>query len=115
MKWIKSLPWETEASGSSSLSVYHSGGLTLESWFDVVLRAKILETDSWLQIPALIFQPSVALGKLLNIFVLHFLYLEKWGNFPGGPMIKTSPSNARGTSSIPACRAKISHASQAQS
>ena len=63
-----------------SFCVYHSGGITLDSWFDVVLKAKILDPISWVQIPAVIFQPSVALDKSLNILVLHFLYLEKWGN-----------------------------------
>lgn len=44
MKWIKSQPWETEArEEAQSFCVYHSGGLTLDSWFDVVLKAKILE------------------------------------------------------------------------
>ena len=31
-------------------------------------------------------------------------------DFPGGPEVKTSPSNAWGTGSIPSWEAKISHA-----
>ena len=37
---------------------------------------------------------------------------ELLGDFPGGPVFKTSPSNAEGTGSIPGQRAKIPHASQ---
>ena len=33
------------------------------------------------------------------------------GDFPGGPMVKTSPSNAGGAGSIPGQGAKIPHAS----
>ena len=33
-------------------------------------------------------------------------------DFPGGPVVKTSPSNAGGAGSIPGQRAKIPHASQ---
>ena len=33
-----------------------------------------------------------------------------FGDFPGGPMVKTSPSNVGGAGSIPAWRAKIPHA-----
>ena len=33
-----------------------------------------------------------------------------WGNFPGGPVIKTLPSNARGMGLNPGWRAKIPHA-----
>ena len=36
---------------------------------------------------------------------------KSW-DFSGGPMVKTSPSNAGGVGSIPAWRAKIPHASQ---
>ena len=41
-------------------------------------------------------------------------YSEEWDlrDFPGGPVIKTSPSNARGMGSIPGQGAKISHSSQ---
>ena len=34
------------------------------------------------------------------------------GDFPGGPVVKTSPSNAEGMGSIPGQGAKIPHASQ---
>ena len=34
------------------------------------------------------------------------------GNFPGGPVVKTSPSNAEGMGSIPGQGAKIPYASQ---
>ena len=34
------------------------------------------------------------------------------GNFPGGPVVKTSPSNASGVGLIPGQGAKILHASQ---
>ena len=34
------------------------------------------------------------------------------GDFPGGPVVKTSPSNAGGVGSIPVRGAKILHASQ---
>ena len=37
---------------------------------------------------------------------------HKPGDFSGGPVAKTSPSNARGVGSIPGQRAKIPHASQ---
>ena len=33
-------------------------------------------------------------------------------DFPGGPVVKTSPSNAAGTDSIPGRGAKILHASK---
>ena len=33
------------------------------------------------------------------------------GDFPGGPVVKTLPSNAEGTGSIPGWEAKILHAS----
>ena len=33
-------------------------------------------------------------------------------DFPGGPVVKTSPSKAGGTGLIPGQRAKIPHASQ---
>ena len=33
-------------------------------------------------------------------------------DFPGGPVVKTSPSNAEGKSSVPGQRAKIPHASR---
>ena len=33
-------------------------------------------------------------------------------DFPGGPVVKTSPSNAGDTGSIPGQGAKIAHASQ---
>ena len=40
-------------------------------------------------------------------------YEEKDGrDFPGGPMVKTSPSNAAGASSISNWKAKIPYASQ---
>jgi len=34
------------------------------------------------------------------------------GHFPGGPVVKTLPSNAQGVGSIPAWEAKIPHALQ---
>ena len=34
------------------------------------------------------------------------------GDFPGGPVVKTLPSNAGGAGSIPGQEAKIPHASQ---
>ena len=34
------------------------------------------------------------------------------GDFPGGPVVKTLPSNTEGTGSIPGWEAKILHASQ---
>ena len=34
-----------------------------------------------------------------------------WGDFPGGPVVKTLPSNAGGVGSIPGRGAKIPHAS----
>ena len=39
-------------------------------------------------------------------------YSEEWDlrDFPGGPVIKTSPSNALGVGSIPSWGAKITHA-----
>ena len=36
---------------------------------------------------------------------------ERW-DFPGGPVVKTSPSNAGGAGSIPGRGAKIPHASR---
>ena len=36
------------------------------------------------------------------------------GNFPGSPVVKTSPSNAGGAGSIPGRGVKIPHASQTQ-
>ena len=35
-----------------------------------------------------------------------------WWDFPGGPVVKTLPSNAGGEGSIPGGRAKIPHALQ---
>ena len=38
---------------------------------------------------------------------------KKWArDFPGGPVVNTQPSNARGAGSIPGQGAKIPHASQ---
>ena len=37
---------------------------------------------------------------------------EATWDFPGGPVVKTSPSNAGGAGLIPGWRAKIPHASQ---
>ena len=34
-----------------------------------------------------------------------------WGDFPGGPVVKTLPSNAEGVGSIPGQGIKIPHAS----
>ena len=39
--------------------------------------------------------------------MLKFRY---WGDFPGRPVVKTSPSNAGAVGSIPGQRAKIPHA-----
>ena len=36
---------------------------------------------------------------------------ENWGDFSGGPVVESSPSNAGGVSSIPGQEAKIPHAS----
>ena len=38
-------------------------------------------------------------------------YMKKWLDFPGGPVLKTSPSNARGNGLIPGWGAKIPYAS----
>ena len=38
--------------------------------------------------------------------------MESSRDFPGGPVVKTSPSNAGGAGSIPGRGAKIPHASQ---
>ena len=50
--------------------------------------------------------------KILPSFIS---LLKKWENhqdFPGGPVVKTSPSNAGGVGSIPGRGAKFPHASQ---
>ena len=39
------------------------------------------------------------------------LEVDHFWDFPGGPVVKTSPSNAGGVGSIPCWRAKIPHAS----
>ena len=36
---------------------------------------------------------------------------DNYGDFPGGPVVKTSPSNAGGVDSVPGQGAKIPHAS----
>ena len=41
-----------------------------------------------------------------------WLYLKTTGDFPGGPVVKTSPSNAEGAGLIPGQGAKIPHTSQ---
>ena len=41
-----------------------------------------------------------------------FTFLELYGDFPGGPMVKTLPFSARGTGLIPGLGAKIAHTSQ---
>ena len=40
------------------------------------------------------------------------LYKSIFRDFPGSPVVKTSPSNAGGAGSIPGWGAKISHASR---
>ena len=45
--------------------------------------------------------------------LLEKVYLKhKNGDFPGGPVVKTSPSNAGGAALIPGLGAKIPHASR---
>ena len=39
------------------------------------------------------------------------VYIERMRDFPGGPVVETSPSNAGGAGSIPGPGAKIPHAS----
>ena len=52
---------------------------------------------------------SDAKDPLLCTWVLKVI---QWGwNFPGGPVVKTSPFNAGGAGSIPGWTAKIPHAS----
>ena len=42
---------------------------------------------------------------------MHYLWnLKLMRDFPGGPVVETSPSNAGGAGSIPGRGAKISHA-----
>ena len=47
----------------------------------------------------------------LFFFSLLFIYFKiNFGYFPGGPVVKTSPSNSGGAGSIPGRGAKIPHA-----
>ena len=53
-------------------------------------------------------------GGLLSRMVVLFLQTTVFKidrDFPGGPVVKTLPSNARGVGSIPGWEAKIPHAS----
>ena len=43
---------------------------------------------------------------------MQYFLKVKIRDFPGGPVVKTSPSNAGGAGSIPGWGAKIPHASQ---
>ena len=55
-------------------------------------------------------------------FVLHpvmnnhkaeeLIYMYMWRDFPGGPVVRTSPSNVGGAGSIPGWGAKTSHVSR---
>ena len=47
-----------------------------------------------------------------NCGALHEIDLASVGDLPGGPVLKTSPSNAEGAGSIPSQGTKIPHASQ---
>ena len=60
------------------------------------------------------------MDKFLEMYTLPWLNqeeIENWvlkvltRDFPGGPVVKTSPSNAGGAGSIPGRQAKIPHAS----
>ena len=42
--------------------------------------------------------------------IIHRMDKQEGGDFPGGPVVKTSPSNAVGVGSIPGQGAKIPHA-----
>ena len=59
---------------------------------------------------------AIAFSKLPNIAPFKSSFIKKkkknqgWGDFPGGPVIKTSPSNAEGEGLIPGWAAKIPHA-----
>ena len=44
--------------------------------------------------------------------MIYFVQSMRAGNFSGGPVVKTLPSNARGVGSIPGQGAKIPYASQ---
>ena len=46
----------------------------------------------------------------LKILFIHY-YFKMYRDFPGGPVVKTSPSNAGGAGSIPGQGTKIPHAS----
>ena len=45
-------------------------------------------------------------------FYLVWTFENMLGNFPGGPVVKTPPSNAKGAGSIPGWWIKIPHALQ---
>ena len=50
--------------------------------------------------------------SLIVVIISQYVCLSKHhGNVPGGPMVKTLPSNAREAGSIPGLGAKIPHAS----
>ena len=46
----------------------------------------------------------------MNIHFLEFQQSKAW-DFPSGPLVKTSPSNARGAGSMPGWGPKTPHAS----
>ena len=50
--------------------------------------------------------------RTFKIYSLSNFQIDNMGDFPGGPVVKTSPSNAGGTGLIPSWGAKIPLASQ---
>ena len=55
---------------------------------------------------------SISVFVLILLFHQNFVVLKLLRDFPGGPVVKTSPSNARGVGSIPGRGAKIPDASR---
>ena len=62
------------------------------------------------RVPRVLGEPKRDEGQVMQtLWMLFARHLNR--DFPGGPVVKTSPSNADGPGSIPGQRAKIPHAS----
>ena len=64
----------------------------------------------WFRFFLLCYLPPAMTNPTYNV-VIYLLQFPSVGYFPGGPAVKTSPSNAGSTGSIPGWGAKIPHAS----
>ena len=76
---------------------------------DSEMSAEILGGEGWLKAPY-IFCPLPPLHFLSFSYHLAVITGKSMGGFPGGPVVKNPPANARDIVLIPSPGTKISHA-----